>query len=110
MSSLQSSVAPKERVNIAYQAAVGNARQEKELPLKLLVLGDFTLRGLHGPLEERAPVPIGKDNFNEVLASQNVSLDLRVPDRLTSKDDQDLALTLDIASMKDFEPESIARQ
>ncbi|HKT99965.1 MAG TPA: type VI secretion system contractile sheath small subunit, partial [Paraburkholderia sp.] len=37
------SVAPKERVNIVYRPATGDAKAEVELPLKLLVLGDFTL-------------------------------------------------------------------
>ena len=35
----QGSVAPRERVNIVYKPATGNAREEKELPLKLVVMG-----------------------------------------------------------------------
>ncbi len=36
------SVAPKERVNIVYRPATGDAQAEVELPLKLLVMGDYT--------------------------------------------------------------------
>ncbi len=103
------SVAPKERVNIAYQAAIGDARQEKELPLKLLVLGDFTGRNSDRALEERTPVPIAKDSFDDVLASLGVSIDLRVRDRLSAAADKELAVTIDVATLKDFEPEAIAR-
>ena len=42
--SKEGSVAPKERVNITYKPAIGNAKEEVELPLKLLMLGDYTQR------------------------------------------------------------------
>ncbi len=35
----EGSVAPKERINITFRPATGNAQEEQELPLKLLVLG-----------------------------------------------------------------------
>lgn len=35
----EGSVAPKERINITFKPATGNAQEEIELPLKLLVLG-----------------------------------------------------------------------
>lgn len=37
----QGSVAPKERINIRYVPATGGEQEEVELPLKLLVTGDF---------------------------------------------------------------------
>ena len=40
----EGTVAPKERVNIVYRPATGDAKEEIELPLKLLVVGDFTLQ------------------------------------------------------------------
>ena len=62
----EGSVAPKERVNIVYRPATGDAKEEVELPLKLLIMGDFTLRADDRMVEEREPVNIDKDNFNEV--------------------------------------------
>jgi type VI secretion system protein ImpC len=38
--SKEGSVAPKDRVNIAYKPAIGNAEGEIELPLKVLMVGD----------------------------------------------------------------------
>jgi type VI secretion system protein ImpB len=103
------SVAPKERVNIVYRASTGDAQQEKELPLKLLVMGDFTHRVDDTPLEERRPVGVTKDNFDDVIASQDIRVHLQVPNRL-SAEPTDLPVQLAIASLKDFEPESLARQ
>ncbi len=110
----ESSVAPKERVNIVYRPATGGAVDEKELPLKLLVLGDYTLREDEGAVEDRKPVSIDKDNFNEVMASQNLSLTMKVPNKLTEKksgqEEGDLAVNLDFKSMKDFRPEAVAEK
>ena len=106
----ESSVAPKERVNIVYKPATGGAQAEVELPLKLLMLGDYTLRQDETPLEERKPINIDKDNFNEVLKSQGLNLSLTVPNKLSGKEGEEMAVKLKFESMKDFSPESVAEQ
>ncbi|MBQ1421074.1 MAG: type VI secretion system contractile sheath small subunit, partial [Desulfovibrio sp.] len=78
----EGSVAPKERVNIVYRPATGDAKEEVELPLKLVVLGDFTLRPDDRMVEDRAPVNIDKDNFNDVMKGQGLGLQFSVPNKL----------------------------
>jgi type VI secretion system protein ImpB len=68
----EGSVAPKERVNIVYRPATGDAKEEVELPLKVLVVGDFTLRDDETPVEERKSINVDKDNLDDVLKAQNV--------------------------------------
>jgi type VI secretion system protein ImpB len=106
------SVAPKERVNIVYRPATGDAKAEVELPLKLLVLGDFTLRDDDTPIEEMKPINVDKDNFNDVLKGQKLSLDLAVPSRLEANADPDakLALNLKFESIDDFSPDAIVEK
>ena len=53
-----------------YKPATGGAQEEIELPLKQLVLGDFTFRTDSRPLEDRKPINVDKDNFNEVMRKQ----------------------------------------
>lgn len=106
----EASVAPKERINIVYRPATGNAKEEVELPLKMMVLGDFTLREEEEPLEERAPINIDKDNFTEVMRKQKLSLAVNVADRLSGEEGEELAAQLNFETLKDFEPERIARQ
>jgi len=103
------SVAPKERVNIVYRPATGDAKTEVELPLKLLVMGDFTMRSDDTPIEEMAPVNIDKDNFNDVLKAQKLSLDLAVPNKLDAKADPDsvLAVNMTFDHINDFTPDAI---
>ena len=103
----EGSVAPKERVNIVYRPATGDASEEVELPLKVLVMGDFTMRKDDTPLEDRAPVNIDKDNFNDILKGQDVKLNTVVDDTLSGEVDAKLTVDLDFKSMKDFEPDAI---
>ncbi|MDR1777084.1 MAG: type VI secretion system contractile sheath small subunit [Desulfovibrio sp.] len=106
----EGSVAPKERVNIVYKPATGDTQAEVELPLKLTVLGDFTHRPDDRPLEDRAPISVDKDNFNDVLKAQDVKLDIVVDDKLSGEEGATIPVSLSFASLKDFEPDSVARQ
>ncbi|HLV15875.1 MAG TPA: type VI secretion system contractile sheath small subunit [Pseudomonas sp.] len=106
----EGSVAPKERINITFRPATGNAQEEQELPLKLLVLGDFTQRADERKIEERKPIGIDKHNFDDVLAKQELSLSFSVPNRLQEGAEDDLAVHLRIDSMQDFNPASLVEQ
>jgi type VI secretion system protein ImpB len=97
-------------VNIVYRPATGDAKEEVELPLKLLVMGDFTGGADDTPLEKRAATNIDKDNFNEVLKSQGIGVKLTVPNRLSGKEGDEMGVKLDFSSMKDFGPEAVAAQ
>lgn len=106
----EGSVAPKERVNIVYKPATGEAKEEVELPLKVLVMGDFTLKDDATPVEDRKAINVDKDNLNEVLEAQNVGLDINVQNTLSDDPDEQLSLNLDFKSMKDFEPDAIIQK
>lgn len=106
----EGSVAPKERVNIVYRPATGDAKEEVELPLKLLVMGDFTRRPDDRTVEEREPINIDKDNFNEVLKEQNLNLDVTIPNKLSEDPDAEMSVSLKFETIRDFEPEAIARK
>ncbi|MGD2061991.1 MAG: type VI secretion system contractile sheath small subunit [Nitrospirota bacterium] len=106
----EGSVAPKERVNITYKPATGGAQEEVELPLKFMMLGDYTLRADDTPLEERKAIQVDKDNFNDVMRSQKLELDANVEDRLSGVAGDQLAVHLKFDTLADFNPESVARQ
>ncbi|MGV8403053.1 type VI secretion system contractile sheath small subunit [Pseudomonas aeruginosa] len=111
MASKKGSVAPKERINIRYVPATGDEQQEVELPLKMLVLGDFKGHADETPLEDRAAVQINKDTFNDVMAEAGLSLKVDVPATLEDGGESDtLSVDLQFKSIKDFAPDSIARQ
>lgn len=105
------SVAPKERINITFKPATGGAREEIELPLKLLAIGDYTHRKDERNVEDRKPISIDKTTFDEVLAKQELSLTLNVSNRLQQESEaQELAIQLRVRSMKDFTPTHLVDQ
>jgi type VI secretion system protein ImpB len=106
----ESSVAPRERINIIYKPATGGAQEEIELPFKQLVMADFTLRKDDRALEDRKPINVDKDNFNEVMRKQELSLNFTVANRLSGKEGDELPVKLKIETLKDFGPESVAEQ
>ncbi|WP_298438894.1 type VI secretion system contractile sheath small subunit [Geobacter sp.] len=108
--SKEASVAPKERVNIVYRPADGDGREDVELPLKMLVMGDFTGRPDERPVEKRDPVAVDKENFNEVMKAQGITLNIAVPNRLTGSEDDELPVNLKVESLRDFGPEAVVEQ
>lgn len=107
----EQTVAPKERVNITYKPATGDRQAEVELPLKMLFVGDYTGRADPRPLEERKPINIDKDNFQQVLAEHNISIDIAVKNVLTDEPDaSDLPVKLQIRKLSDFGPDAVAEQ
>lgn len=108
MAKKDQSVAPKERVNITYKAKVGDSTEERELPLKILAVGDYTGQPDERQLEDRDPINVDKDNFNAVMAEQGLAAEVSVPDRLSG--DGDLGVSLKFESLKDFTPAGLAKQ
>ncbi len=106
----EGSVAPKERINIVYKPATGNAQAEIELPLKMMVLGDFTGRADSTPLEERKAINIDKDNFNDVMRAHNLAVDINVKNTLSGAEGDEMSTSLKFGTLKDFEPEAVANQ
>lgn len=111
MSGKESSVAPKERINVTFKPSNGEGLDELELPLKLMMMGDYTLKVDDRKIEDRKAININKNNFNEVLEKHNLNLELQVPNRLTDETtDEELAIKLQFQSMKDFDPASLVQQ
>jgi type VI secretion system protein ImpB len=105
-------VAPKERVNILYKTELGGAQEEVELPLNILVMGEYNpnVPDDEKALEDRKTVSVDKDNFNDVLEKQNLGLTASVPDKLSGEKDASLTVDLKFKNLNDFGPESIVNQ
>jgi type VI secretion system protein ImpB len=100
---------PPARVNLFLELPDGDATEKVELPFRTLVLGDFTGRADDTPLEDREVVDVNADNFESVMKSMDLGLDMVVPDTVRGGDN-DVRVNLSIESMDDFRPESVARQ
>lgn len=101
------SVAPKERINISYRPALGNAKEGVELPFKLLVLGDFTQQQSDTTLEERKLININKYNFSDVMSSLDLKVEFSIANKLSRNSDEIIDISLNINDLSDFEPDAI---
>lgn len=109
----EGSVAPKERVNIRYKSALDGQQEDVELPLRILMLGDFSGQQSEKPLEEREPVDINKENFAAVMADQKLGAEIQVKNHVSSDPgtaDAEMNLKLKFESLADFRPEGIVGQ
>ncbi|HGD7639576.1 TPA: type VI secretion system contractile sheath small subunit [Escherichia coli] len=107
-SSFQNEI-PKARVNLKLDLHTGGGQKKVELPLKLLVAGDFSNGQEERPLSERVKTDINKNNFNDVLADISPSVRLNVENTLAG-DGSEESISLTFRNMNDFTPEQVARQ
>lgn len=104
----ESTIAPKERVNIVYKSTTGETEKNIELPLKQLILGNFSNKEDDRRVEDRESISIDKDNFNDVLKAHDVKVDMVVPNKLVDEPDAEMNISLDFKTMKDFGPDAVA--
>jgi type VI secretion system protein ImpB len=97
------------RINLMVEVATGDGKKKTELPLRLLVMGDFTGRESQTPVAQREAININKDNFDGVMESLDIQAKFNVPDRLRGGDEEK-EVSLRFAGMRDFHPERVARQ
>ncbi|HBW95978.1 MAG TPA: type VI secretion system contractile sheath small subunit [Enterobacter asburiae] len=100
---------PKARINLKLDLHTGGASKKMELPLKLLVAGDFSNGQESDQISEREKVNITKNNFDSVLSEYSPKLNLTVKNTL-SDDGGEENVQLTFQSMKDFTPEQVAAQ
>jgi type VI secretion system protein ImpB len=105
----EGSVAPKERINIRYVPATLGQIAEVELPLRLVVVGDFLGREDASPVEERKTLQIDKNTFADVMEKAGLERQFTVANRLVDED-ADMRVDLKFRSLRDFEPDSVVRQ
>jgi type VI secretion system protein ImpB len=100
---------PPSRVNIRYVKFTDGAQEQIELPLKLLLLGDYTFREDDTPLNERKKIAITQGTFESVMREQGLKLSMVVPNRLTDGEGDEIKVELDIDSLKSFTPDEIVK-
>ncbi|BCR03018.1 type VI secretion system-associated protein [Desulfuromonas versatilis] len=100
---------PKARINIALDVETGGAKKKLELPLKMLVMGDFSNGKTTGRVAERERIEINKNNFESVLGEMSPKVRYQVPDLLKG-DGSELDVELQFDSMNSFHPEQVAQK
>lgn len=100
---------PKARINLKLDLHTGGASKKTELPLKLLVAGDFSNGKEKASISERSKININKNNINSVLADYAPDVRYAVKNTLAD-DNSEETITLSFRHMNDFSPEAVACQ
>ncbi len=99
------------RVQITYDVETLGAIEMKELPFVVGILADLS-GNPEEPLpllKERKFVEIDRDNFNDIMASIEPRLTMRVKNTIQD-DDSQLNVELKLRHMDDFEPVEVVKQ
>ena len=104
----QNRLGQRARVNITVDVLSNGTKQRKELPLKLLVLGEFSSKENDSNHYHQKRISINQTNFNQVMASLKPSVTLN----LDNEENQNSfpPVHLEFSCLNDFHPESIVNQ
>ena len=97
------------RVNITLDVFTDGAQEKKELPMRLLLLGDFSQKKDRVEPARRERLSITPTDYQQVLAYLNPTLILSVPAVLKDASDQE-QVQLSFETLQDFHPESLVKR
>ncbi len=100
---------PPARVNIQLSVDKGGAQKKVELPMKMMVMGDFTGKKDSTRVAERERININKNNFDQVMESMDLGVDTTVANKL-NPNGGDIKVNLKFKNMKSFDPVEVAKQ
>ncbi len=100
---------PKARINLSLNVETGGQRKKVELPLKMLVMGDFSNNQTKEKIADRARININKNNFESVMKELKPTTRFEVQNEL-AKDGSDMSVDLSFESINDFRPDRVAQQ
>lgn len=103
---------PKSRLTLRYRTEINGQPEDVDLPLRLMVLGDFSLgtsTDRKVDFDERKLRSLDGKNLNAAMKDMNMSLQLTVPNKVDPDQSEELELNIPIRSMKSFSPDEIAK-
>ncbi|MGH2612400.1 MAG: type VI secretion system contractile sheath small subunit [Rhabdochlamydiaceae bacterium] len=102
----------KSRLTLRYKTEVNGQPAVVDLPLRLMVLGDFSggsSKDRQLDLEERKSRSLDGSNLNEIMKDMGILLEMVVPNKV-NPDEESLRVKLSFDKMKSFSPEEVAKQ
>lgn len=100
---------PPARINLKLDVGKGDAKKKMELPLKMMVMGDFSMKPKDERVVDRQKIDLNKNNFEQVMEGMDLSLKYVADDKLSGQEGKGLPVNLQIKNMKSFNPENVAK-
>ncbi|NVB36776.1 type VI secretion system contractile sheath large subunit [Pseudenhygromyxa sp. WMMC2535] len=100
--------ATRDRVSLVYRDH--ETKEEKELPFKILVIGDYTGCEDERPLDERKPAKIDRQNLGAVMSGMGLHLRFNCQSKFSDDPEDTIPVDLRFSSFADFGPQWVAHQ
>ncbi len=103
---------PKSRITLRYRTEINGTPADIALPLRLLIMGDFSLgtsTDRKVDLEERKIRSLDGTNTAAVMKDMKMSITATVPNKIDPENSENLEVNLPINSMKSFSPDQVAK-
>ncbi len=103
---------PKSRLTLRYKTEVDGQPEDVVLPLRLLILGDFSLgtsKDRQVDLEERRIRSLDGTNTDAVMKDMGIKIKFTVPNKIDPETEEDMTVEIPITSMNSFSPDEIVK-
>ena len=102
---------PSSRLMINYETKVDGVLKKKELPYRVLVVGDLSKGKSDDAKKELTDREVRrvKNGVDRVMEDMNISLDFEAPN-FVSNTNQSLKVNYKLQGMKDFRPDAVAKK
>ncbi|RKH11390.1 type VI secretion system contractile sheath small subunit [Corallococcus praedator] len=103
---------PKSRITLTYRTTINGEQETVNLPLRLLVMGDFSLGSSEdrkNDLETRRLRSIDGKNLDELMKDMKMSASFQVPNRINPDVESELNVQLPVDGMKSFHPDEVVK-
>lgn len=103
---------PQSRLTLRYKTEVNGQPADMTLPLRLMILGDFSLGSSADrklDLDERRVRNLDGTNTDATMKDMGMSLTFTVDNKIDPNNEPELEISLPINSMKSFSPDQVAQ-
>jgi len=102
---------PKSRITLQYPTEVNGKKVKKELPFRMMVMGDFSLgksKDRKVDFDAREARQLDGTNLDKTIEDMGINLSFSVENKINPADESELKVNLPITGMKSFNPASVA--
>jgi type VI secretion system protein ImpB len=102
---------PKSRITLQYPTEVNGKKVKKELPFRMMVMGDFSLgksKDRKVDFDAREARQLDGTNLDKTIEDMGINLSFSVENKINPDDESELKVSLPITGMKSFNPASVA--
>ena len=104
---------PKSRITIKYETEINGEKVQREIPLRLMVMGNLSAGTSHDSqidLAERKVRELDGKNLDATMKDMNIRLCYSVTNRINPEQEPTMDVEIPIDSMKSFNPAQIAEK